>query len=444
MSCLWLSLLGRGPAAAASLLLAGIAAAAAQELPDTADISARIQAVQQLPLPASDPMGEASVYVGIAAAERAFGRSFLELQVALPAWSGEGIVVAAGSHRLEAVAEDLQRKDLLDCDLPRCRLLAPLAVEAGAQLVVDGLTVELEQDTGSVIVAFGDLFVSNTTIEGRNGAAPATTDGEAFRPFIIAYDASRTVIRDSRLAALGFDHFGTTGLAVMTLSRDDPAARPELALVGSLIEQLYDGVFVRGGARVEVLRNTVTGTGRHGIVVRDDTANTLVAENVVSGSGAMADNGSGIVVARETRGAVVSANRIEGCAASGIMVERAATDIIISGNQLTGSGRDGIVVYESGGIDVVGNGILGSGRSGIRVRASDGVRIVGNVLEKNARAGVDAHDWTAAARPPNEEEEPLIRPTVVTVAGNRFVDNQRGACLFEGAVTVLPVDGSDC
>jgi nitrous oxidase accessory protein NosD len=170
----------------------------------------------------------------------------------------------------------------------------------------------------------------------------------------------------------------------------------------------------------------------------------LLAENVVTGSGAVADNGNGIVVSRETRGAVVMANRIERSAAAGILVERAATDLAISGNQLSGSGRDGLIVYESGDIDIVGNGIVGSGRSGIRVRASDGVRIVGNVVESNARAGVDAHDWTGAAREPNDEERPLIRPTVVTVSGNRFAGNERGACLFEGAVTVLPVDGSDC
>jgi hypothetical protein len=425
-------------------LLSGVARTAPPEVPSTADITSRMAAVQQLPLPAADPMDEDAVYVGIAAEERALTRNFLELQEALPAWSGEGIIVAAGSHRLEAVAEALARPDLLDCAAALCRVQAPLAVEAGAMLIVDGLTVELEQDAGSAIVAFGDLFVSGATIEGRDGTAPATTDGEAFRPFIIAYDASRTVIRDSRLAALGFDLFGTTGLAVMTLSRDDPAGHPELDLVGTLIEDLFDGVFVRGGARVEVLRNTITTAGRHGIVVRDGTANVLIAENVVTGSGAMAENGNGIVVSREARDAVVMANRVEGSAASGILVERAATGLAISGNELRGNGRDGLIIYESGDIDVLGNGIVASGRSGIRVRASDGVRIMGNVLEGNARAGVDAHDWSGAAREPNDEERPLIRPTEVTVTGNRFADNQRGPCLFEGAVTVLPVDGSDC
>jgi parallel beta-helix repeat protein len=319
-----------------------------------------------------------------------------------------------------------------------------LAVEAGAMLIIDSLTVELEQQTGSVIVAFGDLFLSLATIQGRDGDRLATTDGTRYRPFIVAYDASHTVIRDSHLVALGFDTFGTTGLAVMTVSRDEPAAHPELSMVGTLVDDVFDGVFVRGGGKVELLRNIVTGTGRHGIVVRDETAGVLIAENVVTGSGAAADNGNGIVVSRGVRGAVVVANRTENSAASGILVERDVGDLAISGNQLIGSGRDGLIVYESSGIDVVGNGIVGSGRSGIRVRASDGIRIEGNALEGNARTGVDAHDWTGASREPNDEERPLIRPTVVTVTGNRFAGNERGPCLFEGVVTVLPAGASDC
>ena len=433
-------------------MLPAAASAAPPEVPGTAEIEARIEAVQLLLPPAPDTMpdpmpdsaDEAPSYVGIAADERVLSRNFLELQEALPGWSGEGIVVAGGSHRLEAVAAALGRPDLLDCAAERCRLTAPLGVEEGATLIIDGLTVELEQATGSVIVAFGDLFVSSATIEGRNGEAPALTDGDSFRPFIITYDQSRTVIRDSRLAALGFDSFGTTGLSVMTLSREDPAGHPSLDLVGTLIEDVYEGVFVRDGARVAILRNTISGAGRHGIVLRDGTADALVAENVVTGSGAMAENGNGIVVSRGAIGTVVANNRIEGSAASGILVERAAVDLAISGNQIEGSGRDGLIIYESGSIEVVGNGIVGSGRSGIRVRASDEVRITDNVLEGNARAGVDAHDWSGAAREPNEEEAPLIRPTVVTVSGNRFADNERGPCLLEGVVTILPAQGSDC
>jgi|GEM_PF-1145434 len=430
--------------AAAVPFVALVAAADPPEVPSIEAINARIAAVQQLPLPAPDVLAEDTVYVAVAADERTLARNFLAVQEALPAWSGEGIVIAEGSHRLEAVAEALGRPDLLDCAAERCRLAAPLGVESGATLIIDALTVDLEQDSGSVIVAFGDLFVSRATIEGRSGPEPARTDGEAFRPFVIAYDASRTVIRDSRLAALGFDTFGTTGLAVMTLSRDDPAAHPELALVGTLIEDVYDGVFVRDAARVEALRNTVTAAGRHGIVVRDGTANALVAENVITNSGAMADNGNGIVVSRGTEGAIVAGNRIEDSAASAILVERDAVDVAISANQLQGSGRDGLVIYESGPIDVLGNGIVGNGRSGVRVRASDGVRIVGNVLEGNGRAGVDAHDWSGASRQPNEEEQPLIRPTEITVTGNRFAGNESGPCLLAGVVTVLPVDGSDC
>ncbi len=436
--------------ASARLLLVGavlgwpeLAPAAPPEVPGLAAINTMVEAVQTLPLPVPDPLVEGAVYVGVASEERRLQRSFIELQQAQPEWRDEGIVIASGRHRLEAVAASLDRPDLLDCAESICRLRAPLAVDSGAMLIIDGLTVALEQQAGSAIVAFGDLFMSAASVLGRDGEAAAATDGTSFRPFIVAYDESRTVIRDSRLAALGFDAFGTTGLSVMTVSRDEPAGQPEIVMVGTLIEDVYEGVFVRGAGRVELLRNTVTGAGRHGIVVRDGSEQVLIAENVVAASGALAENGNGMV-ARGLRGVVVAGNRVEDSAAAAIMVERGTAGLAVSGNQLVNSGRDGLIIYESGDIDIVGNGIFGSGRSGIRVRASDGIRVASNSIERNGRAGVDAHDWSVASREPNEEELPLIRPTEVTVTGNRFADNARGDCLFEGVVTVLPAGASDC
>ena len=429
--------------AIAGLARPDCATASPPEVPTPAAIDARVEAVQALPLPTPDPLVEGALYVGVPTEERRLKRSFLELQEALPEWQNEGIVIASGRHRLETVAASLGRPELLRCEERLCQLRAPLAVETGAMLIIESLTVELEQQSGSAIVAFGDLFLSLATLQGRNGEGPAVTDGTSYRPFIVAYDESRTVIRDSHLVALGFDSFGTTGLSVMTVSRDEPAARPELAMVGTLVEDAYEGVFVRGAGRVDLLRNIITGAGRHGIVVRDEATDVLIAENVVTGSGASADNGNGVVV-RGVHGAVVAANRIEDSAAAGLHVERATTDLAINGNQLVNSGRDAMIIYESGDIDVLGNGVFGSGRSGIRVRASDGIRIEGNSLQGNARSGIDVHDWSSAAREPNDEERPLIRPTSVTVTANRFAENERGACLFEGAVTILPAGASDC
>lgn len=404
-------------------------------------VDALVQRIEGLPLPA--PV-EGELRVGAASEERRLRRSFLDTQAAQPGWHGEGIVIASGTHRLEGVAEAIGRADLLRCDGRRCQLAAPLAVETGAALVIDQLTLELEQSTGTVIVAFGDLFFSGAAIQGRSGDRLATTDGTTFRPFIVAYDASRTVIRNSQLTALGYDAFGTTGLAVLTASRDDPAAHPELEIAGSVIEDVYDGIFVRGGGKVAVARTIVTGSPRHGVVLRDGTRDALLVANAITASGAAADNGNGILISRGVAAAVLADNTVEGSAASAILVNNGSSDLTIAGNTLTGSGRDALVVYESHAVDIIRNTITGNGRSAIRVRASDAVRIEENTLRDNVRAGLDVHDWTAAAREPNEEEEALIRPTEVTAQRNVFADNARGDCALEGAVTVLPNGANDC
>jgi parallel beta-helix repeat protein len=428
----------------AGLIAAGAvsAAVAAPPAPPSREaIDQVVAAVQALPLPA--PV-EGELRVAPASEERRLRRSFLDVQAAQPGWRDEGIVVASGVHRLEAVAESIDRPDLLTCDERLCRLTAPLAVESGATLVIDQLTLELEQSSGAALIAFGDLFLSLATVLGRDGERLAVTDGPSFRPFVVAYDGSRTVVRDSRFAALGYDSFGTTGLSFLTASRDDPAGHPEVQIVASMIEDVFEGVFVRGGGRVEIARNIITGSGRHGVVLRDGTRQTTIVSNAITASGAAAENGNGIVVSRGVLDAAIADNTIEGSAASAILVNNGSIDVTISGNTMTGSGRDALVIYESQAIDVARNTIVGNGRSGIRVRASDGIRVEENALRDNARAGLDLHDWSTAAREPNEEEAALSRPTVVTATGNIFSNNARGDCLVEGVVTVLPDGDNDC
>lgn len=423
-----------------ALATAPVAAAPPPTLTGEA-LNAKVDDLQALSVP-DEQAGE--LRVGRPGDERRLNRGFLELLAAQPDWPDEGIVVAAGRHRLESIARRLDRPGLLACDGDGCRLGAPLAVEDGATLIIDGLTLDLEQRAGAAIIAHGDLFISHSSVWGRNGEAVAATEGSAFRPFIVAYDASRTVIRDSRFAALGYDGFGVTGLAVMTSSAEDPRDRPELRMTTTLVEDLFDGIFVRGARRVEILRSKVAGSKRNGIVLRDGTRDALVADSDVMRTGPNIDNGHGIIVSRGTARAALLGNRVQSSSGSGIVVDRGTADLTIASNEIRGSGRDGVVVFESAGIDILRNTVEASGRSAVRVRSSDAVRIIDNALRGSGRVGVDLHDWSAMGRAPRDDEEPLIRPTVVSATGNRFATNQRGNCEVQGNVTVLPADQRDC
>lgn len=430
--------------ALASLLLAAWGAeiaAAPPPPPSAAAIDARVDAIQALPVPAAEP-GE--IRVGAALDERRLARPFLETLAEQPEWRGEAIVLVSGRHRLEEVARAAGRPDLLSCEARNCRLVVPLAIESGAGLVIDGLTLGLERRSGAAIVAFGEVFISLSTIEGREGDRLAMTDGTAYRPFIVAYDQGSAVVRDSRLVSLGYDGNGTSGLSVMTTRREEPAYRPSLRLAASLIEDLFDGVFVRGADGAEIVRAKIAGTKRHGIVLRDEASGIAIAGNELLRIGTAVDNGNGIFVSRGVTGGVIAGNRIGNATGSGILVERGGADLTIAGNELAMTNRDALVVYESSGIDVLGNGITGSGRSGIRVRASDAVRLAQNRLDGSGRLGIELHDWSAMARPPHEDEAALIRPTSVTLGDNEFIGNARGACGIQGEVEVLPSGASGC
>jgi len=434
----------RWPALASALVLVLAGASVSAEPPPTITreaLNARVDELQTMATP-GEVTGE--VRLGRPADERRLDRGFLDVQQVQPDWPDEGIVVASGRYRIETVARALDRPDLLACADDYCRLAAPLAVESGAGLIIDRVELDLEARAGAAIVAHGDLFIGLATIWGRDGDRLATTEGRAFRPFITAYDASEVIVRDSRIVALGYDSFGTSGFAVMTGSRDDPIARPSLRMAASLVENLFDGLFVRGAAGVELLRTKFAGSRRNGIILRDGTTDGLVADNEVVRTGPAIDNGDGIIVSRGAANVAVLGNRVFDSSGNGIFVERGARDLTIAGNEVKGNGRDGIIVYESSGIDVLRNEVADNARSGIRVRASDNVRIERNALNGNGRVGIDLHDWSAMARDPRADELELIRPTRVVVSDNRFAENARGKCEIQGDVTVEPPGGADC
>jgi poly(beta-D-mannuronate) C5 epimerase len=435
------------PAAATALLAAQLAAAPlAADLPpvpDEAAIAALVAELLEAPLPAPEPEAGA-VRLATAADERDLNRGFLDDLEALPDWQGVAIVLAGGTLALADVAHAVARPDLLACDAAACRLAAPLLVAPGATLVVADLTVTMVQSAGALVSAQGDLWISDAEILGWDEStdAPARTDaeGQGFRPWVAALEASRTVVRSSRLAHLGYDSNSTQGLAFTDADREDAAGRPSADIVGNRIEDLWFGFFTWNAEGIRVLRNTVEGSHVYGLDPHDATRDMLIAENFIEGT----RDSHGIVMSRRIHDTVVTRNRSIGNGGAGYFLDKGSWNVTFALNEAFDNGTDGITVYESRNVAIRDNHVAGNGRAGIRVRASADIAITGNIVHDNDGPGIFVYDWSHAAREPDAEDEAHMQPVRVTITDNRLADNTSGDCSLQGAVELIDPAASDC
>ncbi len=426
-----------------SVAPASLAPAALAEVPTVADIEALAESILAEPLP--DPLA-GEVGLAEAAGEPALRRGFLDDLEALPEWSGQAILLRTGRHRLEALPDLFDRPDLLACDDGRCRLAAPLIVAADATLVVDGIELRLVQEAGAVLTAYGDLFVSDSTLLGWNEAAgmPAATGsrGAAFRPWITGLEDNRTVVRRSRLAHLGYQGVSTFGLAFTHGGRDPGEGGPRVSVVANTIEDLYFGFFSFGAVGVEVIGNEIIASHVYGVDPHDATNDMLIAGNTVTGT----RRSHGIILSREIHDAMVVLNQSSDNAGAGLFIDKGSHDVTFARNRSFGNGKDGIVVYESRDIDITNNELFANGRAGVRMRASADIRVLRNAIRHNAGPGIFVYDWSHADREPDEEDALHLLPTSIELTGNSLANNAGGDCSIKGDVEFRSPSGeaSDC
>ena len=428
-------------AAAGLGCLAAATARAELPVPTVEAIETMVEGVLAAPLPAASP---GRVRVTEAADERDLGRGFLADLEALPAWPGEAISIESGTHGLAAVAEMVERADLLVCEAAACRLAAPLLVAHGATLVIDGLTVRLLQESGALISAAGDLWISEAELLGWNAArdGPATTDAEGrqFRPWVAGLEANRTVIRQSRLAHLGYASNSTQGLAFTDADRRPRLGRPEVDLVANRIEDLFFGFFSWAADGVRILDNVFDGSHVYGIDPHDATRDMLIAMNFVQHT----RDSHGIVLSREIHDTVVTRNRSIENGGAGFFLDKGSWNVTFAFNEAFDNGTDGITVYESRDVRILDNHVAGNGRAGIRIRASADITIQDNIVHHNGGPGIFVYDWSHAAREPDAEDEKYLEPVSVSITGNRMADNDSGDCSLQGEITVIEPDAGDC
>lgn len=146
-----------------------------------------------------------------------------------------------------------------------------------------------------------------------------------------------------------------------------------IVLQGFTITGGRDAVHVNRGSNAVVQNNTISGAGRHGVLI-DQLAFGVISGNTIQNN----VNGSGIVVSENSIARIGFNND---------------SDVAASPNTIQGNGKGGIVVSRTSSARIVGNNILsntggidvGHGVQVVRLSQAD---IAKNTINSNAGSGV--------------------------------------------------------
>jgi parallel beta-helix repeat protein len=251
-------------------------------------------------------------------------------------------------------------------------LRVALIIENRASLTVSPPAVRLlllADNPGVLLGAHrrGILRIESTAIE-----SPDLRYTGDYRPFVLAEQRSRLLIRHSLLAGLGWDYDDSYGVSWKTGSTGGATS--------STFTGNFFGVYTGNVSGVAFTGNLVAGNYSYGIDPHSYSSRLTITGNTVTANGR-----HGIILADHVTRSVVVGNTVRGNAANGIMMYGASTGNVIERNTVAGNRGDGIVCTASPGNRVIGNVVRGN-RVGLHIERMPPrtVAMSGNIVTGNA------------------------------------------------------------
>jgi parallel beta-helix repeat protein len=211
-----------------------------------------------------------------------------------------------------------------------------------------------------------------------------------------------------------------------------PGAQPTGRLFANRFNQLHYGLFTYEARSVVVMANVFSGSRRYGIDPHDASSQLLIARNEIYGT-----QGHGLIVSKRVDDSWIVENLSRDNTRSGLVVDAGSSRNIVARNRLIDNHHDGIAVFESHDNTIAFNEIERNGDVGIRIRASAANVVAGNLISGNGEYGLLAYDRSESARPLSPNNERYQRPVTLTLFGNSFADNAKGACQFKSVREVI-------
>lgn len=267
---------------------------------------------------------------------------------------------------LPALARHLPKGALLRVAGGGWLLREPVSVNRDARLVLRGGSLELAPGTFLEGRAGGTVELRGMSITGVDAHGRQLAQSVASRAFLVGRDGGVLVLRNDRIRDLG--HLGVVSYGI-ALRRSGAGSR----VTGSTIRGNYFGVYMSHADRVLVAGNRISHSSVYGIDPYGRSRHISIVRNVVTDSGL-----HGIVLADHISGSHVLGNTIIDPRGHGIVLYRGSSGNIVAGNTIRGS-FDGIVLTDAPRNVVERNAVGPVVRFGIRLTGAS----AGNLVERN-------------------------------------------------------------
>lgn len=345
-----------------------------------------------------------------------------------------GIVVQSGIYDLETLTAELQRPELLSRGADGVyQLNVPLAVSAGATLVIEGtqqekLGLHLSAVHGGLLINAGKLFIIHADVAGWDDKTKDYSYYETkkkFRPFLAAWNGSETYLTRSTFKHMGYAASKSYGI---TLSTDKtlnklpvPPPRPRGWIIENHFEGLLYAFYSYEAEDVVVIGNEYAHNIDYGIDPHDRSRRLLFAQNVVHGT----KNKHGMIGSREVNDSWFINNHVYDNHGSGIMLDRSCMRNVIYGNIVERNGNDGITIFESPNNIIENNTLRYNGKSGLRVRNAWNVFSVNNSYTLNLGTGMQLYtlDLSSNERRDFTEDPYSIRADLISINDRLFYNH---------------------
>ena len=154
----------------------------------------------------------------------------------------QALRISAGRIDLEQLFRAVGNPQILRRHKDGYLLSYPLLIDADAALVVDNASLYLNANSGSALINQGQLVLRHALVQGWSGAHTETAQA-GFRPFIVSWAGSVTLVDHSTLSRLGYNAHLARGLgAARSAEQDERNAPASLWIHDSLFDELTTAV----------------------------------------------------------------------------------------------------------------------------------------------------------------------------------------------------------
>ena len=299
----------------------------------------------------------------------------------------QALLLDNGSITLAELAQRVNDPRVLQKHKDGYLLGYPLMIGPKGALLVEGEQLYLNSRAGAALINRGLLVLRQAKLQSWSGEQ-AQLSAQSFRPFIMAWAGSTTLIEHSELSRLGYNAHLTRGLTSMRSRQqaaDTPPARllirasqfsemssaVELHDAQALIEdsrfsQLQQYGLDLSASLVSVRGNQISGVRNHSAIRLRNGSSGLISQNLIS------DAGKSAIEAQLQQGALaLQSNLIGTTGASAIALlgdpQRPVDGLLLAGNLINNSGGSGIEGQFIRRALIVDNRINGAAEYAVRI-----------------------------------------------------------------------------